>query len=115
MTSYLLTLYQKMCHFNRFKVFHYEISDRIIYLIDLYDNFENFKKIYQWGRIFENGEAAREISIDFQCENGFELTKYRRINLVTIVWVAVKMSLIPPPTRIWGISRRLPWFLLCEM
>ena len=79
MTSYLLTcsLYQKM---SRFKVFQYEISDRMSYSRTLYDNFEIFrKKIFQWGRIFENRGAVREISTDFQSENGFELTKDRRI------------------------------------
>ena len=34
----------------------------------LYDNFE-------WGIIFENRGAVREISTDIQSENGFELTK----------------------------------------
>ena len=96
MTSYLF-IYSRYQKCAILIVFQYKIFDRIIYLLDLYDNFEIFRKKFQWGRIFENGEAAREISIDFQCENGFELTKYRRINLVTIVWVAVKMSLIPPP------------------
>ena len=79
MTSYLITcsLYQKM---SRFKVFQYKISDRMSYLGALYDNFEIFrKKIFQWGRIFENQGAVREISTDFQSENGFELTKDRRI------------------------------------
>ena len=30
--------------------------------------------------IFKNRGAAREISTEFQCENGFEPTKYGRIN-----------------------------------
>ena len=38
-----------------------------------------FKKKFQWGRIFENRGAVREISTDFQSENGFELKKDRRI------------------------------------
>ena len=79
MTSYLITcsLYQKM---SRFKVFQYKISDRMSYLGALYDNFEIFrKKNFQWERIFENRGAVREISTDFQSENGFELTIYRRI------------------------------------
>ena len=46
----------------------------------LYDNFEIFrKKKFQWGRIFKNRGAVCEISTDFQSENGFELTTYRRI------------------------------------
>ena len=50
------------------------------YLGALYDNFEIFrKKIFQWERNFENRGAVREISADFQSENGFELTKDRRI------------------------------------
>ena len=32
------------------------------------------KKNFQWERIFENQGAVREISTDFQSENGFELT-----------------------------------------
>ena len=79
MTSYLLTcsLYQKRA---RFKVFQYEISDRMSYSRTLYDNFEIFRKnFFQWGRIFENRGAVREISTDFQYENGFELTKDSRI------------------------------------
>ena len=79
MTSYLLTcsLYQKM---SRFKVFQYEISDRMSHLAALYDNFEIFrKKKFQWERIFENRGAVCKISTDFQSENGFELTIYRRI------------------------------------
>ena len=79
MTSYLLTrlLYQKIL---RFKVFQYEISDRMSYLGALYDNFEIFrKKFFQWESIFENRGAVREISTDFQLKNGFELIKDRRI------------------------------------
>ena len=50
------------------------------YLTALDDNFEIFrKKNFQWGRIFENRGAVREISTDFQSENGFELTKDGRI------------------------------------
>ena len=69
MTSYLLTcsLYRKM---SRFKVFQYEIVDRMSYLTTLYDNFEIFqKKNFQWGRIFENRGDVCEISTDFQTEN----------------------------------------------
>ena len=79
MTSYLLTclFYQKM---PRFKVFQCEISDRMNYSRTLYENFEIFrKKNFQWGRIFENRGAVREISTDFQSEYGFELTIDRRI------------------------------------
>ena len=65
---------------SRFKVFQYKISDRMSHLGALYDNFEIFrKKNFQWERIFENRGAVREISTDFQSENGFELTKDRRI------------------------------------
>ena len=65
---------------TRFKVFQYKISDRMSHLGALYDNFEIFrKKIFQWERIFENRGAVREISTDFQSENGFELTIYWRI------------------------------------
>ena len=47
------------------------------YLRTLHDNFEIFRKIeFQWGKIFENRRALREISIDFQSENGFKLTKH---------------------------------------
>ena len=57
-----------------FKVFQYEISDRMSHLGALYDNFEIFrKKNSQWGRIFKNRGAVREISTGFQSENGFEL------------------------------------------
>ena len=78
MTPYLLTcyFYRKM---SRYNVFQYKISDRMSYLTALYDNFEIFrKKNFQWERIFENRGAVREISTDFQSENGFELRKYRR-------------------------------------
>ena len=65
---------------SRFKVFQYKISDRMSHLGALYDNFEIFrKKIFQWERIFENRGAVREISTDFQSENGFQLTQHRRI------------------------------------
>ena len=71
------SFYQKM---SRYNVFQYKISDRMSYLGALYDNFEFFlKKIFQWERNFENRGAVREISTDFQSENGFELTKDRRI------------------------------------
>ena len=58
MTSYLLTcsLYEKM---SRFKVFQYEISDRISYWRTLYDNFEIFRK-----KIF-NGEEFSKIEGQF--------------------------------------------------
>ena len=66
---------------SRYNVFQYKISDRMSYLGALYDNFEIFrKKKFQWGRVFENRGPVREISTDFQSENGFELTKDRRIN-----------------------------------
>ena len=80
MPSYLITcsLYQKKM--SRFKVFQYKLSDRMSHLGALIDNFEIFpKKIFQWERIFENRGAIREISTDFQSENGFELTIYMRI------------------------------------
>ena len=79
MTSYLLTcsFYRKVLRYN---VFKYKISDRMSYLTALYDNFEIFvKKKIQWGRIFKNREAVCEISTDFQSENGFQLTKPKRI------------------------------------
>ena len=65
---------------SRFKVFQYKISDRTSHLGALYDNFEIFrKKNFQWERIFKNRGAVREISTDFQTENGLKLTKDRRI------------------------------------
>ena len=53
MTSYLITcsLYHKM---SRFKVFQYEISDRMSYLKALYDNFEIFRK-----KIFNGKEFSK--------------------------------------------------------
>ena len=52
------------------------------YLRSLYDHFENFRKInFQWERIFEKPLDFCEFSLDFQSENGFELTKYRRIEM----------------------------------
>ena len=80
----MLTL-SKNVRFNRFKVFQYKNSYRISNFLDLYDNFEIFRKKISLDRIFENREAPRQMSIDFHFENGFELKKYRRINLVTIV------------------------------
>ena len=60
----------------RIEVFQYKISDRMSYLTALYDNFLIFrKKNFKWGRIFKNRWAVREISTDFQSENGFKLTK----------------------------------------
>ena len=41
------------------------------YLTALYDNFEIFQKKIQWGRIFENREAVREISTDFHLKTVF--------------------------------------------
>ena len=72
------SFYQKMSCYN---VFKYKISDQMSYLTAPYDNFEEMfrKKFFQWGRIFENRGAVREISTDFQSENGFQLTKHRRI------------------------------------
>ena len=88
MTSYLITcsLDQKMF---RFKVFQYKNSDRMSHLEALYDNSEIFrKKKFQWERIFENRGTVCEISTDFQFENGFELTKHRRINFLSVDWTA---------------------------
>ena len=80
MTPYLLTcyFYRKM---SRYNVFQYRMS----YLGALYDNFETFRKKIQWEGIFENRGAVPEISTDFRSENGFELTKYTRINFFTII------------------------------
>ena len=65
---------------SRYNVFQYKIYDRMSYLGALYDNFEIFgKNKFRWGRIFENRGAVIEISPHFQLENGFELTKGRRI------------------------------------
>ena len=80
MTSYLLPnsfSYQKM---SRLRVFQYKISDRKSYLGALYNNFEIFRKKIQWESIFENPGVVREISADFQSENGFDLKNNRRIN-----------------------------------
>ena len=66
---------------SSYNVFQYKISHRMSYLGALYENFEIFrKKNFQWERIFENRGSAREISTDFQSENGFELPIHRRIN-----------------------------------
>ena len=46
--------------------------------------FKFFKKKKIWGRISGNRGAVREISTDFQSENGFELTTYRRKIFPTI-------------------------------
>ena len=95
------SLYQKTSSFNLFKVFQYKISYRISNFLDLYDNFEIFRKKISLDRIFENREIPRQTSTDFHFENGFELTKYRRINLVTSSGVAEKIFYYspPPPTR----------------
>ena len=65
---------------SRFKVFQYEICDRMSHLGALYENFEIFQKKFQWERIFENRGVVCEILTDFQSKDVFELTKYWRIN-----------------------------------
>ena len=74
----------------------------------LYDNFEIFrKKIFQWERIFENRGAVREISTDFQSENGFELTIYRIIKFWSSGPVAAKVSPLPPYSLVVNYTVRL--------
>ena len=64
----------------RFKVFQYEISDRIMQT--LYDIFEkNIRMKFQLERIFEEPTAFCEFSSNFKSENGFEVSKDRRIKL----------------------------------
>ena len=69
---------------SRLRVFQYKISDRKSYLGALYNNFEIFRKKIQWERIFENPGVVREISPDFQSENGFDLKNNRRAILKII-------------------------------
>ena len=102
MTSYLLTclFYQKM---SRYNVVQYEIPDQMSYLRTLYDHFENFRKIkFQWERIFEKTLAFCEFSLDLQSENGFELTKDRRIEMrgsfYSRTYFCFSHCLTPPPT-----------------
>ena len=45
------------------------------------DKFKIFGKKIQWEKVMENRGVVRESSTDFQSENGFELTKYSRINI----------------------------------
>ena len=80
-TSSLLTcsFYQKM---SRYNVFQYETPDQMSYLKTLHESFENFQKIkLQWERIFEKLLTCSEFSLNFQSENGFELTKDGRIEM----------------------------------
>ena len=79
MTSYvILFMYQKVPRYN---IFQYKISDPMSFLTALYDNFKIFRKnFFHWERNFENRGAFRKISTDFQFENGFELSKCRRID-----------------------------------
>ena len=102
MASYFLTgsFYQKM---SRYNVFQYEIPNRMSYKRTLYDHFENFRKIkYQWETIFEKPLAFCEFSLDFQSENGFDLTKDRRIEMKGPCWsrahFSFSHSLTPSPT-----------------
>ena len=62
----------------------------------LYDNFEIFRKKFQWGRIFESRGGVREIFTDFGSENGFQLTKYRRMSFLTIIGT-IHQLLFPHP------------------
>ena len=67
---------------SRNNVFQYVIPDRISYLRALDDNFENFWKIqFQWERIIKKPLAFCKFLLDFESENGFKLTKERRIEM----------------------------------
>ena len=54
-----------------------------------------FEKNFQWGRVFENRGAVREISTDFQSENGFDLTKNRRIEMRGLFWSRAYFLIFP--------------------
>ena len=65
-----------------YNVFQYGIHDGMSYFRALDDNFENFRKIqFQWVRIFKKRLAFCEFSLNFESENGFEITKDRRIEM----------------------------------
>ena len=69
---------------------------------ELYDNFEIFRKKIFNGEEFSKIEGAvREISTDFQSENGFELTKDRRIKFWAIGAGSCKSLTTSLPTIRW--------------
>ena len=109
MTSYLLTcsLYQKM---SRFKVFQYEISDRMSYSRTLYDNFKNFRKKIQWKRVFEKPLASCKFSSDFKSESGFDLAKEWKIEMRGPLYV-VHQKISLPPSLFLGYTD-LAWYWL---
>ena len=80
MTSYLLPCW--LCQnlkMSRFKVFQYEISNRTSYL-RIYELSTIILKIYEKilisiGKNMEKNLAFFEFSLDFQSENGYDLTK----------------------------------------
>ena len=60
----------------RYNVFQYKIHDRMSCLRTFHESFENSQKIkLQWERIFEKLLTFSEFSLNFQSENGFQLTK----------------------------------------
>ena len=84
---------------SRYKVFQNEIPGRMSYLRSVYNNFENFRKIkFQWERIFKKPMAFCEFSLNFQSENGFELTKDRRIEMRGPFQYIEKNVLTPVPS-----------------
>ena len=89
----------------------------------IYHNFEIFrKKNFQWGRIFKNRGAVREISIDFQTENGLKSQNIRQsifnndrnytlINFFPIMSLpTLHVSIL---ARLFGFARLSPVSVLC--
>ena len=93
----------------RYNVFEFKIPDRMSFLKSLYDHFENFRKIkFQWEIILEKPTVFCEFSLDFQFENGFDLTKNMRIEMRGTFWSRAYFCFsrrpTPPPTMIIGQS-----------
>ena len=65
-----------------------ELSTIILKFFEKNFNGEDFSKI---------DVKFSEILTDFQSENGFEFTKYRRINVLAISWGSCKYAITPPP------------------
>ena len=66
--------------------------------------------IFQWQRIFEKPLAFCEFSLDFQSENGFELTKDSIIEMGGSFWFRTYFCffrcLTPPPIISLGAGRK---------
>ena len=78
----LLVQFIKKCPVITFSSIKFSVERAIWQLSTVILKF--FDKNFQWGGILENRGAVREISTDFQSENGFDLTPDRRIKFWAI-------------------------------